>query len=62
MTSARNPSLARPTRQGELDTQPRPADDAAGLAALQWVPGSEMQAKGLTSGVKKVRSRGGCAG
>lgn len=40
--------------QGELDTQPRPADDAAGLAALQWVPGSEMQAKGLTSGVKKV--------
>lgn len=40
--------------QGELDTSSRPADEAAGWAALQWVPGSEMQAKGLTSGVKKV--------
>lgn len=40
--------------QGELDTSSRPADEAAGRAALQWVPGSEMQAKGLTSGVKKV--------
>ncbi|KAL4424064.1 hypothetical protein ABPG75_001365 [Micractinium tetrahymenae] len=40
--------------QGELDTSARPADEAAGRAALQWVPGSEMQAKGLSSGVKKV--------
>ncbi|KAL4419664.1 hypothetical protein ABPG77_000561 [Micractinium sp. CCAP 211/92] len=46
--------VERVVLQGELETGSRPADEAAGLAALQWVPGREMQAKGLTSGVKKV--------
>lgn len=41
--------------QGELDTSARAADEGAGTAALQWVRGEEMQGKGLSSGVKKVR-------
>ncbi|EFN57259.1 hypothetical protein CHLNCDRAFT_143807 [Chlorella variabilis] len=40
--------------QGDLDTSARGADEAADLAALQWVPGGEMGGKGLSSGVKKV--------
>ncbi len=44
-----------PALQGNISTADRAADDASGLAALQWVPGSEMQGKGLSSGVKKVR-------
>ncbi|KAI7841034.1 hypothetical protein COHA_005262 [Chlorella ohadii] len=40
--------------QGDISTADRAADDASGLAALQWVPGSEMQGKGLSSGVKKI--------
>lgn len=55
--------------QGDLDTSARGADEAADLAALQWVPGGEMGGKGLSSGVKKVgrarwlvvlRRLGGC--
>lgn len=42
--------------QGELDTSARGADDARGAAALQWLPAAELGAKGLSSGVKKVRS------
>ena len=46
--------------QGELDTAAHGADEAAGRLALQWVPGGEMEGKGLTSGVKKVgEGRGG---
>jgi A/G-specific adenine glycosylase len=40
--------------QGDISTADRAADEAGGLAALQWVPGSEMQGKGLSSGVRKV--------
>ena len=40
--------------QGNIDVSPRAADEAAGVAALQWVPAGEMEAKGLSSGVKKV--------
>jgi hypothetical protein len=42
--------------QGNIDVSPRAADEAAGVAALQWVPGGEMEGKGLSSGVKKVRA------
>jgi hypothetical protein len=45
-------------QQGDIDTSAREADEAGGLAALQWVPGPELQGKGLSSGVKKVNMVG----
>ena len=47
--------------QGNLDVSPRAADEATGVAALQWVPGGEMEGKGLSSGVKKVSAAWRCA-